>query len=275
MTTPPKFDQQLSRWLEDGPVDAPAETLDNILAAFPSLSQRQAARFPWRPSSMSGFVRGLAAIAAVVAIAAGALIVLPRLQPGGVGSGPSLVPATPLPAAGQATPSLSPAPTPAPSPSPSALVLVTPQACTGSDLEAQMLDWQGAAGTRFGTLRLRHTGAGSCLVSGTPGIQLVDGQGRVFLDSANLGNPADAAPARPVFRLGEGGVAAIYLMAGLTNYCGPDPAAPVRLALVLPSSLGRAVAKAPAGVAISLAPCNGPTAATVLHVQVPWSVAAP
>jgi Protein of unknown function (DUF4232) len=281
MTTPPTFDQQVSGWLEDGPVDAPDGTLETILVAFPSLPQRRAAwRAPWRTSSMSGLVRALAAIAAVVVIIAAALIVLPRLQPGNVGGLPSPIPATPslsptLTPTPSASPMAKPSPTVKPSPSPSASVAVTSPACLGGDLAARVMDWQGAAGTRFGTLRLQNVGTSSCLISGTPGIQLVDSQGQVFLDSANLGNPASASPAKPVFTLRAGGASSIYLMAGLTNYCGADPAAPVRLALVLPASLGRLVATAPAGVEITMAPCNGSTVSTELHVQVPWSTRAP
>jgi len=103
----------------------------------------------------------------------------------------------------------------------------------------------------------------------------VDGHGTVFLDSANLGNPASASPAKPLFTLRAGGASSLFLMAGLTNYCGADPVAPVRLALVLPAGLGRVVATAPAGVEITMAPCNGPNVATELHVQVPWSTTAP
>ena len=137
------------------------------------------------------------------------------------------------------------------------------------------MDWQGAAGTRFGTIRLRDTGTTDCLVSGTPGLQLINGQGMVFLDSANLGEPAKASPAKPVFTLRPGGADSLYLMAGLTNFCGADPVAPVRIALVLPGGAGTVVATAAAGVAISMAPCNGPTAPTVLHVQTTWSTSAP
>ena len=290
MNTPPEFEQQVTAFLEDGPVHAPDGTLANILAAIPSLSQRRAAvRGPWRTSSMSGPFRALIGVAAVVAIAAGALFVLVSRQPGNVGGPPTatLAAPAPSPSAEQATPSPSPsasrAPSPAPTrspaptaaPTPTPVAVVAPKACLGSDLKADVMDWQGAAGTRFGTVRLRNTGTGSCLVSGTPAIQLVDGQGTVFLDSANLGNPASASPAKPVFTLRAGGSNAIFLMAGLTNYCGADPVAPVRLALVLPADLGRVVATAPAGVEITMAPCNGPTVSTELHVQVPWSTTAP
>ena len=69
------FDDRLSDWLEDGPVDAPDRVLDTILAAFPSIPQRRAAsRVRWTFPQMNGYTRALAAIAAVIAIAIGGLI---------------------------------------------------------------------------------------------------------------------------------------------------------------------------------------------------------
>ena len=103
---PPRFEQQLAAWLEDGPVDAPDETLEHILDSFPSLPQRRGAlRVPWRSAPMSAFSRGLIGIAALVAIAASVLFVVPRLQPGGVGGQPSPIPTTPAvaPSATEAT----------------------------------------------------------------------------------------------------------------------------------------------------------------------------
>lgn len=284
MNTPPKFEQQLSDWLEEGPVNAPEETLENILGDFPSLPQRRAAlRAPWRTSFMKNLFRGLIGIAAVVVIAAGGLLVFARLQPGNVGGQPSAIPTTSSPSATaepstSSTSSLSPSATagqstPLLSPSPDASVVSG--GCPGSDLAVQVMDWQGAAGTRFATLKVQNMGTGSCLVSGTPGLQLADGHGQVFLDSANLGEPASVSPAKPVFTLRGGGADSVYLVVGLSNYCGADPVAPVRLALVLPTGLGRVVATAPAGVVITMAPCNGSSAATTLHVQMPWSTTAP
>lgn len=278
MTTSPRFEQHLSDWLQDGPVDAPGEILEAVVTALPSTPQRRAAlRVPWRTAPVNGPFRALIAAAAVVAIAAGAILLVPRLLPGTVGGLPSPTAESPSASAG-ASPSPSvepPSPTaepPSPSISPTAAVAGD---CAGSDLAAELLDWQGAAGTRFGTIRVRNTGATSCLVAGTPGLRLIDGHGDVFLDSADLGNPASVSPAKPVFTLRAGGADSVYLMVGLTNYCGPDPVVPVRLALVLPKGLGPVIATGPAGGAISMAPCNGPTVATVLHVQVGWSTTAP
>lgn len=272
MNTPPRFEQQLSDWLADGPVDAPDTILDTVLAAFPSIPQRRGAlRVPWRTPSTNGYSRLVVGLAAVVAIAAGALFVVPRLQPSNVGAPPSapLLTSSPSPS----LPAPSPSPSPVPSTSPS--VAVAAQECMGSDLAAQVMSWLGAAGTRYGTIQVTNMAATSCTVRGTPGIQLVDGQGHVFLDSANLGAPASVTPTDPVFTSLAGGANSIYLMAGLSNYCGAAPTSPVRMALVLPISLGRVVATLPAGVIIAMAPCNGPGAPTTLHVQMPWSTTAP
>lgn len=83
-------EQRLADWLEDGPADAPDQILETILAAFPSIPQRRAVvRVPWRTSSMNGHVRALAGIAAVVAIAVGALILRPGSSSSGIGAGQS------------------------------------------------------------------------------------------------------------------------------------------------------------------------------------------
>jgi hypothetical protein len=277
---PPSFDQRLSDFLEEGPVDAPDEALDTVMAAVPTLPQRRAAlRAPWRFLSMTGFSRTLVNLAAIAIIAVAVVILVPRLLPGGVGAPVSTATTTPGASEGAATPSpeasASPASSPTPAPTTAPSVAVVPQPCLGSDLAAELGDWQGAAGTRFGTIKVRDVGTADCTVSGTPGLQLVDGQGSVFLDSANLGEPATATPAGSTITLRAGTGDTAYLLVGLANYCGASPVAPVRIAVVLPASLGRVVATPASGVTVEMAPCNGPGAPTTLHVQVSWSATAP
>ena len=289
MNTPPKSDQELSDWLEDGPVRAPDLILESVLAAVPSTPQRRAAlRVPWRFTPMSGLLRSLGQVvvaAAVVAIVVGGLFILPRYLTGNVGGPSAAIAPTPVPSLAVQTSSpsappspstaLSPSPSAPPSPSASPSMVAAAQACQGSDLAAQVMDWQGAAGTRFGTVKVRNTGATGCLVSGTPGLQLIDGQGHVFVDSATLGEPASASPAVPVLTLQAGGADSAYLLVGLSNYCGADPATPIRLGLVLPANLGSVTATMANGVVLAMAPCNGPGMPASLHVQASWSVTAP
>jgi Protein of unknown function (DUF4232) len=193
------------------------------------------------------------------------------------------------PATGAPTPTLAPVATPAPTPSPTPVpasptlapvpsASTVPQAsgaCTGPELAAILTQWQGAAGSRFGTLQVTDKAAAPCTVSGTPGVQLIDGNGHVFLDSAGLGKPATVSPTDPTLTLPAAAASPLFLSVALSNYCGPAPTGPVTVGLVLPSSLGRLVATVASGVSIDMAPCNGAAGPTVLGIQTGWSTAAP
>ena len=101
------FEDRLSEWLEDGPVDAPDAVAKTVLAAFPSIPQRRGVlRVPWRFPIMNGYARALAGVAAVAVVAVVALTLLNR-PPAAVIGGPG-------------SPSPSPSPSAAPTPSPSA-----------------------------------------------------------------------------------------------------------------------------------------------------------
>jgi hypothetical protein len=107
MSSRPPFEDRLADWLEDGPARAPSEALDTVLAAFPLIPQRRAARSgPWRYIPMQPS-RALGAIAAVVAIAAGAILFLPRSSSTAIVGAPS-----PAPSAAASTPIATPAPSP-------------------------------------------------------------------------------------------------------------------------------------------------------------------
>lgn len=73
------FEARLSAWLEDGPTNAPDEVLPTVLASVQSIPQRRVRLGrQWRSGPVGRPHGALAAVAAVVVIAAGALIVLPR-----------------------------------------------------------------------------------------------------------------------------------------------------------------------------------------------------
>lgn len=223
----------------------------------------------------SGRRSGLISLLAAAAVFAVAVVALGAWfsRPADIGGVPTASPgatASPSPAATVA-PTASPSPTPEPTVAPT-VGAVRP--CKGSDLAAQVTRWEGAAGSRFGTLAVQNIGPTACTISGTPAVQLVDGQATVFLDSADLGKPATATPP-DLFTLAGARGGTIYLVVGLSNYCGAAPSSPVTVALVLPGDLGRVVATLGAGVTIDMAPCNGPGAPTTLGVQEPWSTTAP
>ena len=107
-TMRPDFDPRIAVWLEADPDHAPRETLETVLAAFPSIPQRRASRVPWRFTTMNRFMPiGAAAVIAIVLVG-GALIML-RPNGSGVGTSPTAsLTASPTPSASPATPSASP-----------------------------------------------------------------------------------------------------------------------------------------------------------------------
>jgi hypothetical protein len=129
------FEDRLSEWLEDGPVDAPDAVVDTVLAAFPSIPQRRGVlRVPWRFPFMNGYARALAGIAAVAVVAVVALTLLNRPQTGVIGA-----PASPAPS-----------PSAAPSPSPTPINTATWKSFTSARHGATILypsDWTATAAT--------------------------------------------------------------------------------------------------------------------------------
>jgi hypothetical protein len=115
-TMRPEFDQRIADWLEADPDHAPPETLETVLAAFPSIPQRRATRVPWRLTTMTRFMPiGAAAVIAIV-LAGGALLML-RPNTSNVGTAPTASPS--------ASPSSAPPASPSPSPDRAACTLVT------------------------------------------------------------------------------------------------------------------------------------------------------
>jgi len=95
MSSQSSFDRRLGDWLEEGPVKAPSQVLEVVLAAVPSVAQhRGASGALGRFLSMNGYARAFAAIAAVVAVAVGAVLFLPRPAPSGVGNSPTPTPSS-------------------------------------------------------------------------------------------------------------------------------------------------------------------------------------
>ena len=87
MSSPHPFDDLLNEWLEEGPQSAPREDLAAVLEGFPTI--RQGSGFgPWR-RPMPTFAR--LAVAAVLAIAVGALVLTQIIKPAGppVGAEPT------------------------------------------------------------------------------------------------------------------------------------------------------------------------------------------
>lgn len=93
-STDPLFDSRIANWLEDDPNHAPAQVLDIVLAAVPSISQRRRLPVPWRFSLMTNSMRAAAAIAIVAIVGVGVLAFTFRSPGAGTQSpAPTLTPA--------------------------------------------------------------------------------------------------------------------------------------------------------------------------------------
>jgi hypothetical protein len=261
------FEDRLTDWIEDGPTDAPTQVLDGVLAAVPATAQRRGAwGMSWRTPQMTGFGRALAGLAAVVVLGSAAAFLVLRPAPGGIGAegspSPSptavaVVPPSPSALVLVPTPSPSPSPTEAPSPSPSPTPIGR---CDPANLAARITLWEGATGHRIGDLELTNAGSAPCTVRSVEKPQLVDGNGSVLIDGT--------APASSrALTMAPGAV--LKTLVQDSNYCGPEPVAPVSVAFVLTDG-GRFVATPFSPTDATVPPCMGGGSAAVIEMQ-PWA----
>ncbi|MFI5225283.1 MAG: DUF4232 domain-containing protein [Candidatus Limnocylindrales bacterium] len=214
----------------------------------------------WRAALGLG---GVAAAGVALAIAAVWFAGGPQLGPSAsnaaVGASIAATPTTP-PAS--SAPSHAPASPAYPSPSQGAAVVPSPSRsadCSAADLTARILDWQGAAGSRIADIELASRDGASCIVQGRPQVLLLDAHGATLIDSAKSGSgPAHVAPTDPRFVVSPGHPLKTQIAA--SNYCGPSPALPLTVALVLPNGGHEplvATALTTGGEAEAVPPCNG------------------
>jgi hypothetical protein len=247
-----RFDDELRSLIQEDAPRAVPERLRRQVAEIPFNVPAGRVRPIWRQPVQVG-IGGLAAAALVIAIGVWRLG-LPASTD--VGGSP-----TPPPTIGQSAPPTSVAiasPSLAPSHSP-----VLPRdvvACVASDLEAHILRWQGAAGSRIADIGITNLSAQLCLVRGTPGLQLVDAGDVVLLDSETAGpsGRAHVAPSDPSFILSPGS-ASLRTEVQVSNYCGPDPTLPIHIVFDLPAGGGKVNVTPASGVSSGEAvpPCMG------------------
>jgi hypothetical protein len=222
-----KFDQDLRAVLsEDAPSEVP-DALRRRVAAVPGMAPAAAPepRASWWRRSPQWV--GALVVLAVVVIGFWRFAPAPHI----VGASPSVPPSV--------SPSVSAGP---------------PVGCSALDLSARILAWQGAAGSRIADVDLTNNGDAACQVAGSPGLQLLDADGRVLIDSADSGEPPSGDPDVPL-EPGE----RLRTEVAASNYCGPDPVLPIGIAFVLPAGAGQVVAAPVSGVSSDLAvpPCMG------------------
>lgn len=229
MTSRPSFDDVVGDWLRRGPTDAPAPLLDAVLDAVPTTPQRRAAwRGPRRSPSMFGTLRTFAAAAIAVVLGAAVLAFLVlRPVPGGVGDRATQPPSATASSSASPSASATPSPSPVASASASPAPTVTPSpvlvGCAATDLRAQIVSWEGAAGHRIANITLTNASASACTVAVMARPQLIDGRGTVLIDGLP---PTGSATLLVV----PGGILKTQVQDG--NYCGAAPAAPVRIRFI-------------------------------------------
>jgi hypothetical protein len=244
--------------LEDAPGEVP-DDLRRRVAAVPATDP--VVSRPSGPAWRHSAPVWIAAVAAVVVV----LVVAswwfgPASRPG-VGGEPSSSPSV-QPTTSPSSPALS-SPSPAPTSTPAPATAVG--ACRATDVEGRILGWQGAAGSRIADVEIANKTARSCLLRGTPGLQMVDAADRVLIDSATAGASGQphATSTDATFELTPGGHLRTEVQS--SNYCGPVPSLPIGIAFALPSDGGRFVAMP--GPAVSSAdaapPCLGSTGSQI------------
>ena len=240
MNRPRTFEQRLEAWLEEGPASAPPDLLEEVLDSVPLHNPRRrrfgAAR---RLFVLSATAKFGAAIAAVLVIGVvGFSLILSKNPP--VGGTATATPTT-VPTSAAPVTSETPSPTVT---SPPTVVLCTPET-----LAARITSWDGAAGSRIGSVELKNSGTVPCETAAVDRPQLVGGDGTILIEGV-----AAVAPARITLAAGQ----VVTTLVRDSNYCNDIPVAPITVAFVLSSGEGRIVATpvTPTDTG-GLPPCNG------------------
>lgn len=192
-------------------------------------------------------------------IAAAALLAVAVIGGAGLsgsgGKAASVPTAVTTPMSSLTPPTLAPTTAPVVTPAPTVGGL---EACAPGTLSMRVLSWTGAAGQRDASLQLTNTGSTACTFSSVTKPELVDGTGKILIAGAS-------AAGGTALTLAAG--TSLSSMAQDSNYCGPAPAAPITVAIVLPG--GERVVATPASPTdtMGLPPCMGPAGAAYIQMQ--------
>lgn len=135
--------------------------------------------------------------------------------------------------------------------------------CAATSLVARVIRWEGAAGSRIASVDLANAGSVPCLVFPLDLPQLLDGNATLLIEGTQ------PSTSQPVL-VQPGAVLRTEVRA--SNYCGPDPAAPVTVAFVIPDGLGRVVAVPMSATDTGgIPPCNGAAGSPGSIDMQPWA----
>lgn len=143
--------------------------------------------------------------------------------------------------------------------------------CVAADLTAAIAAWQGSAGSRYASVAIASRPGVTCSVRGTPGVRLLDGSGKIVLDSAKIkgsGGPV-VTRADPTVVLTP--KAQLQLDVQWSNWCKTQPARPITVAFVLTDSGGLLkTTKARRAGGDDAPPCDDPSTTSQLRVMHAW-----
>ena len=146
------------------------------------------------------------------------------------------------------------------SPAPSATASSPADACRAEDVDAEITQWEGAAGSRIANIELTNVGQRSCTLPSQARLQLVDGAGMVLIDGAE--------PTHATFLMVAPG-AVLTTLVEASNYCGRAPTPRVTVNFLLGNELLFLATPLTASDG-TLPPCNGPGSPASIQMQ-PWS----
>jgi hypothetical protein len=162
-----------------------------------------------------------------------------------------------------ATPQATPAPTstpPAETPPPASPPVDGVAACDPADLVAHITLWEGAAGSRIAHVEVTNSGTATCRLETTERPSIFDGNGTVLIRGTSPSTVHELA-------LPAGATATTLVET--SNYCGPDPAAPVTIHFRM-SNGDQFVASPVDRTDATVPPCNGASQPAAIDMH-PWA----
>ena len=166
------------------------------------------------------------------------------------------------------TPSAIPSATPTPQVTPKPTPKVTPLPplaiglCTGNQLKLTLDYWIGSSGNpSYAHVHATNVSSAGCTMRGTPRSQIVDGSGRVIVDSGNGGSEIKTSD--PAYTVAPNGV--VYAILEWDNWCKASPKQKVTVAVYQPFGLGHYTATAPGNAPIAY--CSSSSSKSTVKAQ--------
>jgi hypothetical protein len=234
---------------------------DQIIEAWASVASKAVppAAAPRRATVRSS-LPGLGLAGAAVLVGA---LVLGVLWLGGPGSDPGIGGIT----SPEPTPTATVTPTAEPTATPSASLPTylspTPEplfgTCAVADLHAAITAWEGAAGSRIGTIEMTYTGSTPCTIPSASEVWLIDVTGAALINGTGVDSPTNES-----VTVGD----RLTTLVRASNGCGEQPTRAVTVAFV--TDTGRVVATPLSPTDKTMPPCNGPGEPSIMEMQ-PWT----